>query len=317
MSAFPALLVAAVLLAAVPGVQSAIAAPGAPLAVASLGRSGALRPVAGVVERRFQGPATPYGAGHRGVDLRAAAGTPVRAALGGTVTFAGTVAGRVWVTVNHGGGLDTTYGSLDPRLVHAGQLVTAGEFLGFVARGASHLDWGARLDDSYVDPLTLLAGWETYLTTAHEPLPFPPLGGDVGAWSVAATTSGAMQRPADGPITSGYGPRIHPITGEHRLHAGIDIAAPFGAPIRAAAAGTVTFAGEVSGYGQTVIVEHSGALTTLYAHQSRIAVVAGQRVAATTVLGEVGATGLATGPHLHFEVRIRGAAHDPLRWVGG
>ena len=315
MAALPTALVSAVLLLATATGQPAIATPSDLATVAAPSRSGALRPVPGAVERRFDPPASPYGAGHRGVDLRATPGTPVRAALGGTVTFAGTVVGRGWVTVNHGGGLDTTYGALAPRLVRAGQLVSAGQLLGFIARGASHLDWGARLDGTYVDPLTLLAGWETYLTTADDPVSFPVLGADAAGWSGGPSPPAGMQRPAQGPITSGYGPRTHPITGEHRLHAGIDIAAPSGAPIRAAAAGTVVFAGEVSGYGLTVIVDHGGDMSTLYAHQSRIAVAAGQRVAGGSLLGAVGATGLATGPHLHFEVRIRGAAQDPLRWL--
>src|SRR5688572_29932357 len=77
----------------------------------------AVRPVDGGVVQAFRAPATRYGAGHRGVDLRARPGTPVRAALGGTVTSAGMVAGTPWVTLNHGGGLSTTYGALSPRLV--------------------------------------------------------------------------------------------------------------------------------------------------------------------------------------------------------
>jgi murein DD-endopeptidase MepM/ murein hydrolase activator NlpD len=294
-----------------------IAAPSGHGAAAPSGGSGALRPVPGGVERVFQAPVTPYGAGHRGVDLRGRPGTPVRAALGGTVTFAGSVAGRGWITINHGGGLDTTYGWLDPQVVRAGQHVAAGDLLGFLARRASHLDWGSRLDGEYIDPLTLLAGWETYLTTADEPLPFAPLGGDTGVRPAGSLPPGVLQRPAVGAITSGFGPRIHPVTGERRLHAGVDIGAPYGSAIRSAAPGTVTFAGEVSGYGLTVIVEHSAVHTTLYAHQSRIAVGAGQPVAAGATLGYVGATGTATGPHLHFEVRIQGAAQDPLPWLGG
>src|SRR5687768_1268477 len=100
-----------------------------------------VRPVGGRVLRTFDPPATRFGAGHRGVDLRAWEGQPVVAAMGGTVTFSGRVAGRSWVTVDHGGGLDTTYGPIDPRLVRAGEVVAPGEWLGFVAAGATHLDW--------------------------------------------------------------------------------------------------------------------------------------------------------------------------------
>jgi murein DD-endopeptidase MepM/ murein hydrolase activator NlpD len=132
---------------------------GAPAALA--GR--AVLPVDGVVLRPFAAPATPYGPGHRGVDLAAKPGTPVRAALPGAVTFAGPVAGRGWVTVAHGGGLDTTYGWIDPRRVRRGDRVAAGEVLGRLAADASHLDWGARLHGDYLDPLTLLGPWRARL----------------------------------------------------------------------------------------------------------------------------------------------------------
>lgn len=125
--------------------------------------SEAVRPVDGPVVRHFEEPEHPYGPGHRGVDLAAEPGTTVRAALPGMVTFAGEVAGRGWVTVDHGGGLDTTYGVIDPRLVTAGQEVRAGQSLGEVAAGASHLDWGARLDGRYIDPLRLLSRWRPHL----------------------------------------------------------------------------------------------------------------------------------------------------------
>lgn len=123
----------------------------------------AVLPVDGPVVRGFDPPSTPYGAGHRGVDLGALPGTPIRAALGGTVTFAGAVAGRGWVTVDHGGDLDTTYGPVKPRRVHAGDRVRAGQVLGFIGPGQAHLDWGARLRGSYIDPLTLLGRWRPHL----------------------------------------------------------------------------------------------------------------------------------------------------------
>ncbi|HVM15807.1 MAG TPA: M23 family metallopeptidase [Egibacteraceae bacterium] len=125
--------------------------------------SGAVRPVDGPVVRHFEAPAHPYGPGHRGVDLAAEAGTTVRVALPGVVTFGGEVARRGWVTVDHGGGLDTTYGVIDPRFVTAGQQVRAGQPLGEVAAGAEHLDWGARLHGTYIDPLRLLSRWRPHL----------------------------------------------------------------------------------------------------------------------------------------------------------
>jgi murein DD-endopeptidase MepM/ murein hydrolase activator NlpD len=120
-------------------------------------------PVPGSVLRGFQPPAQPWGPGHRGVALAAAPGAPVRAALPGRVRFAGVVAGTGWVTVAHGGGLDTTYGPVDPRVVDRGEEVAPGQVLGRLAATAPHLHWGARLHGGYIDPLTLLARWEVHL----------------------------------------------------------------------------------------------------------------------------------------------------------
>lgn len=122
-----------------------------------------VRPVDGPVQRPFAAPAHPYGPGHRGVDLAAEPGATVRSALPGLVTFAGQVAGRGWVTVDHGGALDTTYGVLEPRHVTAGQRVQAGDPLGRLRADARHLDWGARLDGDYIDPLRLLSRWRPHL----------------------------------------------------------------------------------------------------------------------------------------------------------
>jgi murein DD-endopeptidase MepM/ murein hydrolase activator NlpD len=114
--------------------------------------------------------------------------------------------------------------------------------------------------------------------------------------------------PCPGPITSGYGMRWG------RLHAGIDIGAGYGTPIRAAAGGTVIFAGWMGGYGNFVIIDHGGGLATAYAHQSSIAV-GGGAVSQGQVIGYVGSTGHSTGPHLHFEVRVNGSAVDPLGYL--
>ena len=109
-----------------------------------------------------------------------------------------------------------------------------------------------------------------------------------------------------GPIGDVFGPR------GNRFHAGIDILAPRGTPVGAAAAGHVTWAGRLAGgWGNLVVVAHADGVRTMYAHLSSIAVRLGQRVARGDRLGAVGATGDATGPHLHFEVRLRGAAVDP------
>lgn len=115
--------------------------------------------------------------------------------------------------------------------------------------------------------------------------------------------------PINGTITSPFGPRWG------RLHAGLDIAAGFGTPIRAAAAGTVTYAGWMGGYGYLVVIEHGGGVATAYAHQQRIYASVGQTLARGEVLGEVGSTGNSTGPHVHFEVRVNGTAVDPFGYL--
>ena len=117
-------------------------------------------------------------------------------------------------------------------------------------------------------------------------------------------------------LTSLFGPRIHPIFGTARDHDGVDYGAPAGAPIRAAAPGTVISAGPRGGYGNATIVDHGGGLATLYAHQSEMFVAAGTAVTAGQVIGAVGSTGFSTGPHLHFEVRVGGIPVDPLPLLG-
>jgi murein DD-endopeptidase MepM/ murein hydrolase activator NlpD len=116
-----------------------------------------------------------------------------------------------------------------------------------------------------------------------------------------------LVHPVAGSFTDGYGPR------GNRFHTGLDYPAPVGTPVVAAASGRVTFAGwSAGGWGNLVIVAHGGVTRTLYAHLSQVAVRVGQRLAAGQQLGRVGSTGNSFGPHLHFEVRLRGAAVDPL-----
>ncbi len=112
-------------------------------------------------------------------------------------------------------------------------------------------------------------------------------------------------------VSSSFGMRRHPVTGVERMHDGMDLAAPTGTSVRAAAPGTVTFAGRRGGYGLLVIVDHGDGMETRYAHQSRLDVQPGDTVGAGDQLGAVGATGLATGPHLHFELRRNGTPVDP------
>ncbi|MDG2991135.1 peptidoglycan DD-metalloendopeptidase family protein [Candidatus Synechococcus calcipolaris G9] len=126
---------------------------------------------------------------------------------------------------------------------------------------------------------------------------------------------GRLSYPINAPITSNFGWRTHPILGTRRLHNGTDFGADTGTPIRAADAGTVILSGWSGGYGNTVIINHGGGMTTLYAHASRLLVQEGQTVQQGQVIAEVGSTGLSTGPHLHFEVRINGDPQDPMAYL--
>lgn len=114
-------------------------------------------------------------------------------------------------------------------------------------------------------------------------------------------------------LTSSFGPRVHPLRGFSKEHTGIDLAAPTGSLVRALRQGTVTFADTYSGYGRVVTLKHKGGFTSNYAHLSEILVKPGQKVPAGKVIGRVGQTGSATGPHLHFEWRYLGTPLDPLQ----
>ena len=118
-------------------------------------------------------------------------------------------------------------------------------------------------------------------------------------------------------LTSPFGPRNHPISGQYKNHDGVDIGASYGSDIWAAAAGTVILAGRNGGYGNCVIVNHGNGYTTVYGHMDSIAVSAGQSVAMGQVLGYVGSTGNSTGPHLHFEIRSSATAYpiDPQSFL--
>lgn len=113
-------------------------------------------------------------------------------------------------------------------------------------------------------------------------------------------------------ISSGFGMRRHPIQKTWRTHKGTDYAAPIGTRVRAAGDAVVEFAGVKGGYGNVVILRHNGQYSTVYAHLSRIAVRRGARVAQSDIIGYVGQTGWATGPHLHYEFRVAGVARNPL-----
>ncbi|MGC2403121.1 MAG: M23 family metallopeptidase [Acidobacteriaceae bacterium] len=121
--------------------------------------------------------------------------------------------------------------------------------------------------------------------------------------------------PVHGIVTSSFGARLDPFNGEGAFHTGVDIAANSGDAVRAPADGTVTKAGMGTGYGREVLVDHGHGIETLYAHLSGFAVVAGQDVRRGDILGYVGSSGHSTGPHLHYEVRIRDTPVNPAKYL--
>lgn len=122
-------------------------------------------------------------------------------------------------------------------------------------------------------------------------------------------------RPVPGVITSYYGYRVNPVTGEYKLHKGIDYAGKYGDPIKASKSGVVEYSGWISGYGNTIILGHGNGVQTLYPHAQTLNVSYGDTVSQGDIIATVGSTGNSTGPHLHFEIRINGEAVDPLNYI--
>ena len=129
---------------------------------------------------------------------------------------------------------------------------------------------------------------------------------------VAATGFGW---PTAGVVSSGYGNRLHPILGGYRLHAGIDLGTTHGQPVYASKGGVVITAGPWGGYGNAVVINHGSGVSSLYAHLSQVTVRPGDLVDGLAQVGNIGSTGLSTGPHLHFEIRLNGVAVDPLGYL--
>ena len=190
--------------------------------------------------------------------------------------------------------------------------VKPGESLSVIghAYGVSHREI-ARVNDVR-DPSRIFAGQRLFIPGAKraidKPLAPPP--------AVNARRSTSRTRPRDapdlrwpldhGPVTSLFGPR------GSRFHDGIDIGAPIGSEVRAAAGGEVVYAGVLSGYGNVIIVRHSPRYSTVYAHNHRHYVVVGKRVQRGERIAAVGRTGRTTGPNLHFEIRQENRARDPM-----
>ncbi len=156
----------------------------------------------------------------------------------------------------------------------------------------------------------LAAGGETAQASASAPVAKARAAGSAAGHAVGEAVGEAVR------VTSAFGARKDPFTGEAKAHRGVDYGAPAGTPIRAAAAGVVRFSGARGSYGNVVIVTHPDGAETRYAHCRDLGVRAGDVVEAGQTIATVGSTGRSTGPHLHFEVRRNGAALDPASWGG-
>ncbi|OJU10135.1 MAG: hypothetical protein BGN88_12205 [Clostridiales bacterium 43-6] len=124
----------------------------------------------------------------------------------------------------------------------------------------------------------------------------------------------SMLVPCAGPISSGFGPRVNPITKKNEIHGGIDIAAAYNTEIKVALSGTVKTVGKATGYGNYIVVSHNNGLETLYGHCNKIIAKEGQPVKKGDTIALVGSTGLSTGPHCHFEIRLNGTRLNPS-WI--
>lgn len=138
----------------------------------------------------------------------------------------------------------------------------------------------------------------------------PTFGGD---WTELADAPSLW--PIEGRVASSFGEREDPFNGEGAFHSGIDIDAPMGTPVRAAGDGDVAEAGMASGYGREIVLDHGHDLSTVYGHLSAIAVLPGQHVTRGQVIGYVGQSGRATGPHLHYEVRVHNVPVNPHKYL--
>lgn len=134
-----------------------------------------------------------------------------------------------------------------------------------------------------------------------------------GDWTAYADAPSSW--PLEGRVTSSFGERQDPINGEGAFHAGIDIAASYGTPVRAAADGEVMRAGFGTGYGREIVIDHGHSVSTVYGHLSAMSVVAGDHVTRGQVIGYVGESGRSTGPHLHYEVRVHMVPVNPHKYL--
>lgn len=141
----------------------------------------------------------------------------------------------------------------------------------------------------------------------------PEEGGNSGVPGDPSTET--FLRPGNGVVTDEYGPRTNPVTGEAGFHTGVDLGDPSGAPVAASKSGVVVHSGWINGYGNTIILDHGGGVQTLYGHNNELLVSVGQSVSRGQTIARVGSTGMSTGPHIHWEIRINGQHINPMGYV--
>lgn len=334
-------LLAAALLLTAPATPAHAEGPGDEPVTVALPRP-AGPPLAGRPEvvTPFAPPEKKWQAGHRGVDLAAAAGSQVLATAAGRVSFVGVIAGVPVVTVDHGA-VRTTYQPVTGNLA-VGTAVTVGTPVGVLQQGHRCqvagtdvcLHVGLREGDHYLDPLLMFA-LDGAVGGGHD-VRLLPEGSQARAEQAAAnrrrqlttapigTAPGVpgqhgFLRPAAGPITSRFGMRLHPVTGVYKLHDGLDFGTGCGAPLIASFPGTVVDAYFNAGYGNRLIIDHGQveghSVRTAYNHAIAYRVGVGARVAAGQVVGSSGSTGYSTGCHLHYMVWVDGQLIDPQTWL--
>lgn len=278
-------------------------------------------PVAGPLVRGFDPPGQKWLAGHRGVDLLAAVGSPVVAVRAGTVSYVGAIAGRGIVTVSHGD-TRTTYQPVEAS-VAMGDQISAGEQLGTLAEGHAcdggtclHLGW--LRGSTYLDPSALFDAPVIRLLPASAAQVAAKLAAARAA-QLASGSPGMFSRPADGAFGSGFGMRLHPIFHVWRMHSGVDIGGRCGAPIRAAADGLVNARSRDAASGNRLVIDHGiiggHRVQTIYLHASGYDARPGERVRRGQRVGSIGSTGWSTGCHLHFSVKVDGRLVDPQHYL--
>ena len=287
-----------------------------------------------VVQRGFAPPALVWRSGHRGVDLVAKPGEAILAAASGTVVFAGAIAGKPVVSIDHGL-VRTTYEPVITTL-SVGERVALGQVIGILGTGGhcrGCLHWGLREGTNYLDPLLLLGGRGGRLRlVAESQREVVERAAQARALAAASATrtsaitppagqpgSHGFLHPVAGAVSSGFGMRLHPLLRISKLHDGTDFAAACGTAIRAPYAGVVTRAFFHSAYGNRLFLSHGRVdgvrVESAFNHAARYLVQPGQRVSRGQVIGEVGSTGLSTGCHLHLMVWLNGRLSNPMSWL--